>query len=123
MTPVYRAADPHITNAPLLSPETSRVIVNKLEDTVSPSKPSQSKITTGNILEKACAHLIEVDPKLKPLVEKHHCAVFSAEGLAKEVDPFEALTSGIISQQVGSNLLAVISVAISTKLKHSYSAV
>jgi DNA-3-methyladenine glycosylase II len=101
----YRVADPHITNAPLLSPETSRVVANKLADALSPSKPPQSKTTTGNILEKACAHLISTDPRLKPLIEKHHCAIFSAEGLVKEIDPFRALTSGIISQQVGNNLL------------------
>lgn len=103
--PTNRVADPHITNAPLLSPETSRVVANKSADAVSPSKPPQSKMTTGNILEKACAHLIKADPRLKPLVEKHHCAIFSAEGLAKEIDPFRALTSGIISQQVGNNSL------------------
>jgi DNA-3-methyladenine glycosylase II len=100
-----RVADPHTTNAPLLSPETSRVVANKLADAVSPSKPPQSNTTTGNILEKACAHLIKTDPKLKPLIDKHHCAIFSAEGLTKEIDPFRALTSGIISQQVGNNSL------------------
>jgi DNA-3-methyladenine glycosylase II len=70
-----------------------------------PSKPRHSKTTTGNILEKACARLIKTDPRLKPLIDKHHCAMFSADGLAKEIDPFRALTSGIISQQVGSNSL------------------
>lgn len=99
--PSNRVADPHITNAPLLSPETSRVVTSKPADAVSPSKTSQSKTTTGNILEKACTHLIKTDPRLKPLIDKHHCALFSAEGLAKEIDPFRALTSGIISQQVG----------------------
>ncbi len=103
VAPPNRVADPHTTNAPLLSPETSRVVANKPADDFSPSKPSRSKTTTGNILENACAHLIKTDPRLKPLVEKHHCTVFSAEGLAKEIDPFRALTSGIISQQVGSN--------------------
>jgi DNA-3-methyladenine glycosylase II len=103
--PTNRVADPHITNAPLLSPETSRVVANKSADAVSPSKLAQPKTTTGNILEKACAHLVKVDPRLKPLVDKHHCAIFSAEGLAKEIDPFRALTSGIISQQVGNDPL------------------
>jgi hypothetical protein len=31
--------------------------------------------------------------------------MFSADGLAKEIDPFRALTSGIILQQVGNNSL------------------
>lgn len=101
MPPMNRVADPHITNAPLLSPETSRVIANKATNPVSPLKASQLTTTTHNILEKACAHLINVDPRLKPLIDKHHCAIFSAEGLAQEIDPFKALISGIISQQVG----------------------
>jgi DNA-3-methyladenine glycosylase II len=101
MPPKNRAADPHTTNAPLVSPETSRVIASKATDAVSPSKAPQSKTTTGNILEKACAHLIKTDPRLKPLIEKHHCSIFSAQGLAQEIDPFKALSSGIISQQVG----------------------
>ena len=103
--PINRVANPHITNALLLSPETSRVVANKPADAISPSKLPQSKMTTGNILEKACAHLLTADPRLKPLIDKHHCAIFSAEGLAKEIDPFRALTSGIISQQVGNNSL------------------
>ncbi|KAG6008984.1 hypothetical protein E4U21_003536 [Claviceps maximensis] len=37
---------------------------------------------------------------MRPLVEKNHCKVFSPEGLAEKIDPFENLTSGIISQQV-----------------------
>jgi DNA-3-methyladenine glycosylase II len=103
--PPNRVADPHITNAPLLSPETSRVLANKPADAVSSSKPLQSKTTTSNILEKACAHLIKAEPRLKPLIDKHHCSIFSAEGLAKEIDPFRALTSSIISQQVGNSSL------------------
>jgi len=103
--PTNRVADPHITNAPLLSPETSRVVANKSTDAISPSKARHSKTATGNILEKACTHLIKTDPRLKPLTNNHHCAMFSAEGLAKEIDPFRALTSSIISQQVGNNSL------------------
>lgn len=60
----------------------------------------QPTFTTANILEDACAHLIKVNPRLKPLIEAHHCRVFSAEGLAEKIDPFESLVSGIISQQV-----------------------
>jgi len=64
----------------------------------SPSKPTAT--TTGSLLETACNHLLTVDPKLKPLIEKHHCRVFSPLGLAEEIDPFRSLTSGIIAQQV-----------------------
>ncbi|KAI0405978.1 DNA glycosylase [Xylaria palmicola] len=37
---------------------------------------------------------------MRPLVEKNHCRIFSPEGLAERIDPFEALCSSIISQQV-----------------------
>lgn len=46
---VTQLADPNLTNAPLLSPETSRVI-------------SYNPTTTANILEEACAHLIKGKP-------------------------------------------------------------
>jgi DNA-3-methyladenine glycosylase II len=97
-----RVADPLTTNAPLISPRTSRVVANKTGAPGSPSKPStHSQTTTGNILEKALAHLINTEPRLKPVIEKHNCTIFSPESLAEEIDPFRSLTSGIISQQVG----------------------
>lgn len=37
---------------------------------------------------------------MRPLIEAHRCRIFSPEGLAEQVDPFESLCSGIISQQV-----------------------
>ncbi|KAK3996676.1 DNA glycosylase [Cladorrhinum sp. PSN332] len=37
---------------------------------------------------------------MKPLIEARHCHIFSPEGLAEKIDPFESLSSGIISQQV-----------------------
>jgi DNA-3-methyladenine glycosylase II len=97
---VDRLADPKTTNAPLLSPETSRVVASKTVDSISPSKVSKVKTTTANILEEACAHLIKVDARMKPLIDAHHCKIFSPEGLAEKIDPFERLASGIISQQV-----------------------
>ncbi|OTA96392.1 hypothetical protein M434DRAFT_8840 [Hypoxylon sp. CO27-5] len=93
---VRRLADPNATNATLLSPETSRVVTRA----VSPSKASASQPTTTNILEEACKHLINVDERMKPLIEKHQCSIFTAEGLSEKIDPFESLCSGIISQQV-----------------------
>lgn len=99
--PFNRLIDPLRTNAPLISPETSRVFMNKPADQASPSKtPTQPKTTTKNILDEACSHLIDVDERLKPVIEKHYCRVFSPEGLAEEIDPFRSLASGIISQQV-----------------------
>jgi len=95
---VRRLADPNKTNAPLLSPQTSRVVASKTVEAASPSKAPRT--TTGNILEEACAHLIKVDERMRPLIEKHPCRIFSPEGLAEQIDPFEALCSSIISQQV-----------------------
>lgn len=57
-------------------------------------------LTTANLLEKACAHLIAVDPKLRTVIEQNPCKVFSPEGLAEKIDPFRSLVSGICGQQV-----------------------
>jgi DNA-3-methyladenine glycosylase II len=109
---VTRLADPSRTNALLHSPRTSRIIASapveplpsKLRDSIQPTGPpptaTTTATTTANILEEACAHLIKVDPRMKPLIDKHHCRIFSPEGLAEQIDPFEALCSSIISQQV-----------------------
>ncbi|TVY81046.1 DNA-3-methyladenine glycosylase [Lachnellula suecica] len=97
---VNRLAVPNGTNAPLVSPETHRLISSKPVDQVSPSKKSNITTTTKNLLDEALAHLIKIEPKLKPIIEKHPCRAFSAEGLADEIDPFNSLVSGIISQQV-----------------------
>ncbi|EEU45145.1 uncharacterized protein NECHADRAFT_80541 [Fusarium vanettenii 77-13-4] len=97
---VTRLANPKLTNAPLLSPETSRLVASRDIETVSPSKAPQVRTTTENLLQEACDHLIKVDGRMKPLIDNHHCRVFSPEGLAEEIDPFESLSSGIISQQV-----------------------
>ncbi|KAH8671050.1 DNA glycosylase [Xylariales sp. PMI_506] len=93
-----RLADPLSTNATLLSPETSRIVASKPAS--SPSKAPRVETTTENILSKACEHLIKVDARMKPLIDAHHCRIFSPEGLAETIDPFESLCSGIISQQV-----------------------
>jgi DNA-3-methyladenine glycosylase II len=98
---VARLADPNATNATLLSPETSRVIAARRAESASPSKaPAAPKTTTANLLQEACDHLISVDERMRPLIEGNFCRVFSPEGLAEKIDPFESLTSGIISQQV-----------------------
>jgi DNA-3-methyladenine glycosylase II len=95
-----RIADPQGTNAPLVSPETSKIVASRKADYFSSPSKANGVTTTANLLETACAHLISVDERMRPLIEKHHCALFSPQGLAEEIDPFEALSSGIISQQV-----------------------
>lgn len=101
--PLNRPAEPHVTNAPLHTPRGSRVVAyaeaNGSQDSMGNARPAAST-TTANLLEEACAYLIQVDPKLRPVIEKHHCKMFSPEGLAEEVDPFSALASGIMGQQV-----------------------
>lgn len=99
---VSRLADPNLTNAPLLSPETSRLVASAPISPI-PSKLSSAtgkQTTTATLLSEACAHLVAVDPRMKRLVDAHHCRIFSPEGLAEQIDPFESLASGIISQQV-----------------------
>jgi DNA-3-methyladenine glycosylase II len=100
-----RRADPHATNAPLQTPGGTRVVKSFAAvdppENLTPGKVDRDNIvTTDNVLEKACMHLCGIDPRLKPLIEKHTCKIFSREGLAEEVDPFVALCSSIISQQV-----------------------
>ncbi|KAI0878076.1 DNA glycosylase [Hypoxylon argillaceum] len=106
---VDRLADSNATLATLLSPETSRIVTNKTRTrspSASPTKrpaqdiPAPKAAAAATILEEGTQFLISVDPRMRPLVESHHCRIFSPEGLAEKVDPFEALCSGIISQQV-----------------------
>ena len=101
--PADRPAEPHQTNAPLKTPGGSRLFTypEKVVDS-SPSKTGVPRptTTTAHLLEEGCAHLIKTDPRLKPVIEKHHCRIFSPEGLAEEIDPFRSLSSGIMAQQV-----------------------
>jgi DNA-3-methyladenine glycosylase II len=99
-----RPVEPHTTSATLVTPGGTQVVAypsNGWPDS-SPSKTGLPRPTgtTGTILDQACAHLIGVDPKMKPLIEKHRCEIFSAKGLAEEIDPFRSLTTGIMGQQV-----------------------
>ncbi len=98
-----RPAEPHRTNAPLITPKGSRLVTYPNESVdASPSKTGipRPTTTTGHILEQACAHLIKVDPRFEPLIERHYCRVFCPEGLAEECNPFQSLCSGIMAQQV-----------------------
>ena len=101
--PQNRPVEPHVTNATLVTPGGTQSVAysNSLPDS-SPTKTGLPRptATTGNILEQACAHLISVDPKMKPLIEKHPCSIFSPAGLAETIDPFRSLCTGIMGQQV-----------------------
>ena len=75
------------------------------EDTLPDSTPSKTGLprpsaTSNTLLNQGCAHLIKVDPRLKPVIEQHPCSIFSAKGLAEVIDPFRSLSSGIMGQQV-----------------------
>ncbi|KAK5138279.1 hypothetical protein LTR08_003340 [Meristemomyces frigidus] len=99
--PNDRLAAPHHTNATLITPGGTQVDPTYSNWEESPSKPGSEPATTaGRFLDDACARLLEIDPKLKPVIEKHQCRVFSPEGLAEQIDPFRSLTSGIMAQQV-----------------------
>lgn len=88
---------------------TSHLVAPEALDAVSPSKALGVETTTSaNILEAAYEHLIRVDARMKPLIEKHPCTIFSPERLAEKVDPFKSLVGSIISQQVSGAAAASI---------------
>ena len=100
---IDRPAEPHRTNAPLITPKGSRLVTYSNGTVNTP--PSKNRVprattTTSHILDEACAHLIKMEPLLQPLIEKHYCHVFCPEGLAEECDPFRSLCSSIMAQQV-----------------------
>ena len=103
-----------MTNALLRTPRGTRVIAETQNeataDTVlqAAEEDTGKATTTDNLLEVASAHLIKVDPGLKPVVDKHYCHLFSPEGLSKEIDPFKSLVSGILAQQVSGAAAAAI---------------
>ena len=106
-----RPAEPHRTNVPLVTPKGTRIVAYKNDDFgKSPSAIGLPKptTTTGHILEDACAHLIKMDPRLKPLIDQHRCTVFGPEALAEECDPFKSLCSSIMAQQVSGAAAASI---------------
>ncbi|KAJ5179756.1 DNA glycosylase [Penicillium capsulatum] len=101
--PLDRPVDPHRTNATLLTPHGSSVLAYPAHtEDASPSKTGLPRpaATTGTLLDQAISHLISTDPRLKDVIEKHSCPLFSPVGLAEQVDPFNSLTSSIIGQQV-----------------------
>ncbi|KAF2848902.1 DNA glycosylase [Plenodomus tracheiphilus IPT5] len=121
-----RPAEPHATNATLSTPNGSHVVAyssspikpedpspakrRKAKETVPPDVGALPAASTDvdQLLKDAEAFLIKTDEKLRPLVEKHKCNVFSPEGLREVVDPFTALSSGIIGQQVSGQAASSI---------------
>lgn len=111
-TPRKRTAAVQKTNAPLQTPGGTRLVriptaaalTDLSNTTTSPTHTSPSvgttTLTTENLLDTAEAHLISVDPTLKPWIEQFHCKMLDPEGLAEPCEPFAALASGIMGQQV-----------------------
>jgi DNA-3-methyladenine glycosylase II len=99
--PPERRVEAGHANATLITPGGTQVqpSFSNFEEP-SPTRPITNGTNTGSLLETACNHLLTVDPGLKPLIEKHHCRVFSPQGLDEEIDPFRSLSSGIMAQQV-----------------------
>ena len=112
-----RPAEPHATNAPLSTPRGSRVVAYATPAAtptaartapVPPGHVPPPTTTTATLLQEACAHLVRADPRMAPLVARHHCRVFAPAGLAEPVDPFRALVSGICAQQVSGAAASAI---------------
>ena len=101
--PLDRPVEPHVSNATLVTPGgTQNVAYSTGLPLTTSSKLGlpQPSATTGTLLEKACAHLISVDSRFRPIIERYPCSIFSPTGLAEEIDPFRSLSSGIMGQQV-----------------------
>jgi DNA-3-methyladenine glycosylase II len=104
--PLLRPADPHTTNATLVTPGGTQATA--YPSNLSESSPFQAgpngrahpSSTTSTLLSQACSHLVSIEPKLAPLIRKHRCNIFSPSGLAEKIDPFRSLVSGIMAQQV-----------------------
>ncbi|PNS20024.1 hypothetical protein CAC42_1471 [Sphaceloma murrayae] len=90
-----RAADPHLTNAPLSTPN-GRNTIPPGPTLITPPL-SETNLT---LLSTATSHLLAADSRLGPVISAHQCPVFSPTGLAESIDPFRSLASGIIAQQV-----------------------
>ncbi|KAI4148959.1 MAG: hypothetical protein LQ340_004853 [Diploschistes diacapsis] len=108
---IERPAEPHVTNAPLITPGGSKLVAYTRETAdVSPSKTGvpRATTTTGSLLQDACNHLLKIDGRLEQLIQKHYCQMFSPEGLAEPLDPFRTLCTGIMSQQVSGAAAAAI---------------
>ncbi|KAH9876089.1 hypothetical protein J1614_003968 [Plenodomus biglobosus] len=126
LSTLNRPAEPHATNATLSTPNGSHVVAYS-SSPIKPEDPSPAKrrkakeivppdvgalpaasTDVDRLLKDAEQYLIRVDEKLRPVVEKHKCNVFSPEGLREVIDPFTALCSGIIGQQVSGQAAASI---------------
>lgn len=98
-----RRAAPNTTNATLVTPKGSRLTALPPTEYGLPlaeSTDSELTTSTDNILQKAYAHLIQADPRIKPLIEAHPCDVFSPRSLSEDCEPFKTICCGIIAQQV-----------------------
>ena len=95
-----------MTNAPLQTPRGSKILADPAHMAANSNEPTLDEdgnpLTTESLLKTAEAHLIKQDPRFKGLIDAHHCRIFSPEGLAERIDPFQSLVSGICGQQVSS---------------------
>lgn len=86
---------------PKVKSNTECYSTNYNHDSKSPTL-SVAQYDSTDILEKAKAHLISVEPKLKNIIERYPCDLFSPESIRCKVEPFKALSCSIISQQVST---------------------
>jgi DNA-3-methyladenine glycosylase II len=76
------------------------VVAYPPDSSARPSGVPAPTTSTGNILKDAQEHLIKQAPSLAALIEKHECNLFTSAGLVEVIDPFQSLTSALISQQI-----------------------
>ncbi|MCJ1444647.1 MAG: 3-methyladenine DNA glycosylase [Stictis urceolatum] len=94
-----RPADPNATNATLATPRGSKYFAYPKDSSPTPSQPRPSA-TTADLLAKACAHLRATDPRLNAVMDAYPCPLWTPAALAEPVEPFRALVSSILAQQV-----------------------
>jgi DNA-3-methyladenine glycosylase II len=89
-------------NGTILEPVDPPLLTIPLPAPTSPSSPEDTLLNT------ACAHLISIDSTLAPLIAAHKCHLFTAASLSRPIDPFRALASGIIAQQISGKAASSI---------------
>jgi DNA-3-methyladenine glycosylase II len=88
-----------VTNAPLVTPRGSQHLAYQSDTSPSPSLPRPTA-TTADILSQACEHLRKTDPRLIPVIDAYPCPLWAPQALIEPVEPFRALVSSILAQQV-----------------------
>ena len=102
--PARGKSQPHIAKPRKKAPRSSAARPAPPPASTEPAVPPSLPTLTppfASLLQQAQAHLVAAAPAVAALIARNpDCPVFTPEWLAEEVDPFESLTSALISQQV-----------------------